>query len=310
MKKVSIKVTFAGLILLGFLSSAANQCSGNRSEGSLRNAIIWRISGNDLPSPSFLFGTVHAIDSGNLFIHATVAEQLRRCDRIVFESDLSDPQYQQRALSFAMMENDSLDGLLTRAEYEALRAFFHEEFNFPLDAVKKMKPFYLASLIGALNADGNNTSHEEKFMRMAREEGIGITGISTLEKESAILSGIELKDQVAYLLDEVESYKSGHSEWLKNEIIKAYQNADIEKIYVLMSGSLANHPSLFEQMFVQRNVSWIPAMIDLMKDQSCFFAVGVGHLPGESGLISLLRKRGYKVRPVRMDFWFHSLEEK
>jgi uncharacterized protein YbaP (TraB family) len=35
-----------------------------------------------------------------------------------------------------------------------------------------------------------------------------------------------------------------------------------------------------------------------MKERSLVVAVGAGHLPGEKGVIELLRKEGYKVEPV------------
>jgi uncharacterized protein YbaP (TraB family) len=59
-------------------------------------------------------------------------------------------------------------------------------------------------------------------------------------------------------------------------------------------------------MFTERNESWVPGMKRLMQKESCFFAVGAGHLAGESGLITLLRKEGYRVEPVHLDFWFHN----
>ena len=36
-----------------------------------------------------------------------------------------------------------------------------------------------------------------------------------------------------------------------------------------------------------------------MNDKSLVVAVGAGHLPGEKGLINLLKKAGYKVEPVK-----------
>lgn len=39
-------------------------------------------------------------------------------------------------------------------------------------------------------------------------------------------------------------------------------------------------------------------MPELMKKQSVFFAVGSAHLAGEFGIINLLRKAGYDVKPV------------
>jgi len=49
----------------------------------------------------------------------------------------------------------------------------------------------------------------------------------------------------------------------------------------------------------QRNANWIPVMERMMKDQPVFFAVGAGHLPGEKGVIALLRGQGYKVSAIR-----------
>ncbi|NJO25532.1 MAG: TraB/GumN family protein [Bacteroidia bacterium] len=45
--------------------------------------------------------------------------------------------------------------------------------------------------------------------------------------------------------------------------------------------------------------NWIPVMEDAMKKNSNFFAVGAGHLPGENGVINLLRKAGYTLTPVK-----------
>lgn len=38
-----------------------------------------------------------------------------------------------------------------------------------------------------------------------------------------------------------------------------------------------------------------------LKDRACLIAVGVMHLPGDKGLISLLRDKGYFVQPVRSE---------
>ena len=47
-----------------------------------------------------------------------------------------------------------------------------------------------------------------------------------------------------------------------------------------------------------RNENWMVKMPDMMKDKSTFFAVGAAHLLGEQGMINLLRKKGYVVKPI------------
>ena len=55
---------------------------------------------------------------------------------------------------------------------------------------------------------------------------------------------------------------------------------------------------VFESMFAKRHEVWMPNMIQLMNDHTCFFAVGVGHLSGNEGLIDLLRQKGYNVKHI------------
>jgi len=171
--------------------------------------------------------------------------------------------------------------------------------------VKRMKPFYVASLIGALKPGEKRISYEEEFLRLAEEENKSVSGISTLEKESDILSSVNMDEQISYLIHEIEDYRNGKSDSLRKEMVSAYLSSDLNMIDKLTKGSLSDYKSIFEQMFVIRNQSWLKEMEDLMSNQRCFFAVGVGHLPGDAGLINLLRQQGYKVTPVNMDFWFH-----
>ena len=54
-----------------------------------------------------------------------------------------------------------------------------------------------------------------------------------------------------------------------------------------------------ETMLVERNHNWIPVIEDVMRDEgAAMVLVGVAHLPGEDGLLSLLEARGYSISPL------------
>jgi uncharacterized protein YbaP (TraB family) len=60
-------------------------------------------------------------------------------------------------------------------------------------------------------------------------------------------------------------------------------------------------PGMEEYMDIllfDRNRRWAQDMPKLMAGQSLLFAVGAGHLPGDQGVINLLRKMGYNVKPL------------
>ena len=51
-------------------------------------------------------------------------------------------------------------------------------------------------------------------------------------------------------------------------------------------------------LLYHRNQNWVEKLKSLLPEKSLMIAVGAGHLPGEKGVINLLRKAGFKVTPV------------
>ena len=51
-----------------------------------------------------------------------------------------------------------------------------------------------------------------------------------------------------------------------------------------------------------RNHRMLVSLLEAMRSGTVFTAIGALHLPGEQGLISLLRKKGYRLRPMPTPF--------
>jgi len=66
----------------------------------------------------------------------------------------------------------------------------------------------------------------------------------------------------------------------------------------LMRTSLAVYPGLYTGLIIDRNDIMTAGIDTLIKNQSCFIAVGAGHLAGDAGIINLLRRKGYLLRKV------------
>lgn len=291
--KYRININYIALLSCSIILLLSMQVFSQKHEKSL----LWEITGNKLSQPSYLFGTVHIIDSADYFLDESVVDKLLHSEKLVFEVNTSMPDFAQKALQKALMKNDSLDNIYTKDEYEELNNFFKNEFGFPLAAVKKMKPFYLSSVVVALSMPKSAKSYEEELKKIADENGIEISGISTLDKESEILGRMDMDIQ-KYSLDEaINEYRSGFKQ--KEEIVKLYQQNDINGIDdVLTSNTDDASKKIYDIMFHQRHIVWIPLMEKLMSKENCFFAVGVGHLPGELGLLEQFRRLGYKVKPI------------
>ncbi|MDX1685054.1 MAG: TraB/GumN family protein, partial [Saprospiraceae bacterium] len=82
------------------------------------------------------------------------------------------------------------------------------------------------------------------------------------------------------------------------ELTQIYVDQDIEA----MVSTIGDDDQLgkYEKLLVnKRNINWIPVMEEKMKTRSTFFAVGAGHLAGEEGVLNLLKKAGYTIKPLR-----------
>ena len=78
-----------------------------------------------------------------------------------------------------------------------------------------------------------------------------------------------------------------------------YSQQDLDTMFELM-----NNPELgmseyeCNVMINKRNEAWIEQLKTILPEASTFIVVGAGHLPGDKGMLSLLRKAGYTVTPV------------
>jgi uncharacterized protein YbaP (TraB family) len=138
---------------------------------------------------------------------------------------------------------------------------------------------------------------EELIMRESRQYNKEIKGLETTEFQASIFDSIpykkQAKDLVTYI-DSIESYKQ-----VTKEMIEVYRKQDLEQMDSLMNKSDPGMEDYMDLLLFGRNRHWVAQMPALMKENSLLFAVGAGHLPGEQGVINLLRKKGYKVTPMQ-----------
>ena len=66
-----------------------------------------------------------------------------------------------------------------------------------------------------------------------------------------------------------------------------------------MHNSCDGRPEEEDALIYNRNADWVTKMPALMAKKPTLFAVGAAHLPGEKGVLNLLRQAGYKVEAVK-----------
>ena len=53
------------------------------------------------------------------------------------------------------------------------------------------------------------------------------------------------------------------------------------------------------QLLYDRNHNWVAQMPAIMQAAPTLFVIGAGHLPGEQGLLALLKAQGYTMEPMQ-----------
>ena len=262
------------------------------------NTLLWEISGNQLQQPSYLFGTFHLMCKEDIHFSAGLQKAMKNASEIYFEMDLDDPSNTLGAMLFMnMKEGKSLKELYSPEEYKRLETFFNDSLNVSLKSMQKMKPSLIESLMyPKLMPCKNLSGVEMELLKIAAEQKKEVKGFETIQLQSAVFDSIPYPTQAKELLKTIDSfnvYRKSFDSLLT--VYKTQQLSGIEKLFTSSEFSMEENREL---MLDGRNKNWVEQLKKILPQKNIFMAVGAGHLVGENGVISLLRKAGYTLRPL------------
>ena len=83
-------------------------------------------------------------------------------------------------------------------------------------------------------------------------------------------------------------------------MIKAWKNGDLDELKEMLFREAEKYPDLMDLFLTARNLRWMDRLEQMLKQgEKVMVLVGTGHLTSDTGLIELMRKRGYRVRHYR-----------
>lgn len=261
-------------------------------------SLLWRISSKNLKKPSFLFGTMHMLCEEDYTWTPAMQKSLDASDAICFEMDLDDPSLLMEITS-GMMDHSgkSLKDYFKADEYAVLEKFLADSLQIDISIFKQMKPVILQTVIGSTMLKCPATvSYENKLMETAHKTGKEVLGLEKAAEQLDLFDNLPTDSVVKELIEIISGRNQETDEY--TQLINAYKKQDIIALHNIIQSS--KHKDVDLEGFIDvRNEKWISRITEKMEQQSVFFAVGAGHLWGEFGLITLLRKAGYTVEPVK-----------
>jgi uncharacterized protein len=293
---------FSAALLVSLLAISA------MAQGDKENTLLWKISGNGLDKPSYLFGTIHMLCADDAVLSSNMKKAISNCDEVYFEVDMDNLFEMIGAMGKMKMIGDTtLKDLLSKEDYKKVKTYFETKSSMlPFSMLETFKPMLAASTLeeGSMPCD-NTAMMEQVIMEEAKKHNKKIQGMETMAYQAGILDSIPYKLQAQQLVSYIDSAAAGNGDDKElKAMFDAYKKQDLKKLEDLMLETDAGMAAFTDIMLYHRNQNWVKKLKTLLPQKSLVVAVGAGHLPGEKGVINLLRKEGYTVTPVENKIHF------
>lgn len=229
--------------------------------------LLWEISGNGLPHKSYLFGSLHSNDKELFHLSDSTYFALDQSTTIVLEADI-----------FSLF--NELD-----TRYSHVPMNYDREGNPYGNSLEASETMYG-------NEDGMPQFLDAYFQQYCYNAGKQFEQLETVDFQVDIMYELGTANHNYY------RYTSN------SELIDLYLKGDIYTIDEYLRSNLSMYSKGYDRLIVERNFGMANKLDSLLKQKSnrLFCAVGAGHLAGGTGIINLLRSKGYTMRKVTASY--------
>ena len=294
---MKINKSFLSLFAISLLATSASA------------QIFYKIEGNGLEKPSYLFGTHHMAPISIIETY-NLPQYMDETEQVVGEIDLTqDPMAIGMAMQSHMLApaDSTLSKVIPPEDYLIIDEEFKKWAPIPgadLTMFEPLKPMVVTTTVTAGIMSKQIPDYDPQnqldtyFMKKGQQDGKKITGLETPEFQASVLFDItpisvQAEDLVEMLKEPQKLVDSS------KKLNDAYMSANLDKMMELTEDEDSNSEFMIA-ILDKRNAEWLTKLPDIMADAPAFIAVGALHLAGDKGLVEGLRKLGYTVSPVEV----------
>jgi len=238
---------------------------------------------------SWLFGTMHIRDDRVYRFCESLYPIIRQSDVYVGEMDLGSglpaleqgPEYNMRAF-------------FRPSIYQKIRHQLLKSFSLDINRYDHLHPLMIMSAISQhfLQHD-HMVSMDEHLWDYAKSNQLVLQGLESVEEQIALLHEIP-REPLYVQIRSISKYPSKFRKFADRTLVCYLEN----RLHLLYSMTKASMHQLRKKLIYERNRKMVERIQAFPANRRYFITVGAGHLSGRSGIISLLRKAGYKVVAV------------
>ncbi len=264
------------------------------------SSLLWKIDGPGISKPSYLFGTMHLIQDQYFIFPEKLQKFLKKSDLLIME--LAGLPDQKTATSYLQLKEGSFFDYFSAEQSDSILIWAKKELGMNeqqfRNTMSKMKPFVVVQLATQMHFIGKTKSYEMEFERIATENKIKIMGLETIADQMAIFDALSQKETSDMVMESIRNTKETIEMTEQMQQLYARQNVDSLYIFVQNEGGLLSEKQ--DDFLDDRNKNWIPLIVEHIKKEPSFIAVGAAHLGGPNGVIRLLEAQGYVLKPIKL----------
>lgn len=265
------------------------------------DSVLWRVQ-RDGAHAGYLFGTMHSDAPRVMELPGKVRRAFENSRRLAVEMQLT-PETVRETMRLMLRDDDTtLRGAVGEASYErAVAALAGRDID--ESTANRFKTWaVMMTLIVPPNDSG--TFLDMKLQQLAAESDMAVHGLESPREQLGAFDRLDAAEQERLLemaLDLLHELDA-----LYEAVTDAYLEEDLNRILRLSRQGYAPedkalHDKLMRLLIDKRNRTMVENMAPLLEQGDAFVAVGALHLPGEAGIVSRLKRRGYEVEAIRKE---------
>lgn len=270
-------------------------------------SLLWEITGKGMKKPSYLFGTMHVSSKLAFHLADSFYIGIRNADVVALETN---PESWQEDMSkYDLGSNDygnyrmNLGGVEAPYDYLHMNTLRFFKYDKKIERALYSNPSTINNLLYRSYGNASSDFEEDTYLDMyiyqcGKKWGKKVAGVEKYGESMKLMAeaykdAAKDKNKKERSYDQEEGYSS-------NKLQEAYRSGNLDWLDSI--NKYNSFSSAFDEKFLYRRNEIQAGSIDsiLRSGQSLFVGVGAAHLPGNRGVIEILRKQGYRLRPVKM----------
>ena len=268
---------------------------------------LWKVTGPK--GVAYLLGTIHAGKADFYPLPSIIEDRFKQADTLVEEVDISEPAEAVRverrfAADGGYPNGDTITNHLSEVTRAHLAAYV-KKGGLPEPAIiAHLRPWLVSILVvqAELKRRGFDAANglDQHFLEEARQSHKPIGALEDAASQVELFSSLSAELQDRLLLSSLVEMEELPD--VVDQLTRAWQSGDIAAVQKVITRGAREYPQLkplTTKLFDDRNTA-MTAKIErfLQMPNTYFVAVGAGHLVGDQGILSQLRRKNFTVEQL------------